>query len=332
MKEYTIQDSQAGIGLHKYLCKILPNASSSFLYKMLRKKNITLNGKKAEGGEKLCSNDVICVYFSEDTLAKFEGDEKSGLKEENVKKSVLLSSVSKIPPLSKDEILYEDDDILALFKQAGELSQKAREGDISINERMLSYLISSGQMTPDDLKIIKPSVCNRLDRNTSGIILCGKSMKGLQSLSKALKDRSAHKYYRAWVKGRIDSHLRCEGYLIKNPSDNKVKVVPKPLSDDYKFICTEFYPIHHSKINNTEVTELEILLVTGRSHQIRAHLSSLGHPLLGDPKYGDMSLNRELAKKYGIKRQLLHSYRTELSEQFVITCPYPRDMIPTEWK
>ena len=184
MQKVTISANDAGQRLDKFLKKYLDAAPGSFLYKMLRKKNITLNGKKAAGSEKLALGDEVCFWLSDETIEKFR---KKGSED----KWVL--SPGEGGPADDPFILYEDANVLIMNKPAGELSQKAREEDFSINERMIAYLLSTGQLTREELQRFRPSVCNRLDRNTSGLITAGKTLTGLQFLSESFRERSIHK-------------------------------------------------------------------------------------------------------------------------------------------
>lgn len=332
MQEIIIEANQAGQRLDKFLHKYLPNAGSSFLYKMLRKKNITLNGKKAEGKEILALNDKVQSYFSEETFAKFTGKviEEAG-------KEKILPKVSQADTYIKAfqhadiqhiEVLYEDNNVLILNKPAGILTQKAKEMDISLNEWMIGYLLDKGAISAKELELFKPSVVNRLDRNTSGIVLCGISLKGSQALSSMIKNRTIGKYYRTICMGQIKEAKVLRGALTKNELTNKVSIDKDGLG-----IETAFTPIERLKGN---MTYLEVELITGKPHQIRAHLASIHYPLIGDHKYGNEKMNREVQKKYGLKHQLLHAYRmefpkldgdlAELSDK-VITAPLPQQFV-----
>ncbi|MGN0398677.1 MAG: RluA family pseudouridine synthase [Blautia sp.] len=287
MKELTVKPGESGQRFDKYLARYLKEAPKSFLYKMLRKKNITLNGKKADGSEKLQAEDKVQLFFSNETLEKFTGQEKE----------------VQVCPL---EILYEDTNVLFINKPVGMLSQKAEKEDVSLVEYLAGYLLESGAMTREDMRTFHPAVCNRLDRNTSGIVAAGKTMAGLQSLSEAFRDRSLHKYYLTIVGGVIEKPAYIKGYLIKNKESNKVTVTGKPMKDSLP-IETRYTPLSCSK--DRTVTLLKVELLTGRSHQIRSHLASIGHPVAGDWKYGDNKLNRKYREKYGIQSQLLHSWK-----------------------
>ena len=173
MRQLTVHKNDENQRLDKYLKKYLKEAPGSFIYKMLRKKNIVLNGKKADGTEKLSAGDEIKLFFAEETLQKFTGE-------------TIKSDMPQFPVLKNLEILFEDEDILILNKPVGELSQKAEAKDVSMNEYALGYLQQSGAITEESLKVFKPSVCNRLDRNTSGILLCGKSLLGSRELNRLI--------------------------------------------------------------------------------------------------------------------------------------------------
>lgn len=289
MQVIKVNQNEAGQRLDKLLTKYLNEAPKSFLYKMLRKKNITLNGKKAEGNEKLNLGDEIKLFLAEETIEKFS------------KHSAQTTSNIKL------DIIYENEHVLMINKPAGMLSQKAKDTDISLNESIISYMIEQYKMTPEELRTFRPAVCNRLDRNTSGIVIAGKTLLGLQEMSKLLRDRTLNKYYRCIVKGLITEKKLIDGWLYKNEKLNKVTVLDKE-REGASYIKTEYIPIAHGK----DITMLEVKLLTGRSHQIRAHLASIGHGIIGDYKYGDKTMNERYKKKYDVEAQLLHSYRLEL--------------------
>lgn len=309
MKEITIQTSDSGQRFDKYLKKLLPKASSGFLYKMLRKKNITLNGKKARGDEKLADGDTVRIFFSDATFEGFSR-EQEGLEKE-------LEALFALP-MKGLQVVYEDDDILALDKPCNMLSQKAEAAELSANEYMLGYLVREGALTLEMMKSFRPSVCNRLDRNTTGILLAGKSMKGLQELSAALKTREARKYYHAVVSGAVTEAGFLRGWLAKDGETNRVRITEEETKGAQR-IETSYQPLKAAG----DASLLEIHLITGRSHQIRAHLASIGHPIIGDYKYGDADINEYYRKKHHIHHQMLHACRVELPGRPVITAPDP---------
>lgn len=299
MKLIIIRENEAGQRLDKYLHKYLKEAPGSFIYKMLRKKNITLNDKKASGNEKLISGDEIRLYFADETLDKFINTSQTAC--------LINEYGSAFKSYGSLEIIYEDKHILIVNKPAGILTQKAASGDKSLNEWFIGYLLAHGEITPKELNTFRPSVCNRLDRNTSGLVICGKTLTGSQKMSSLLKDRSLHKYYRLYVKGMMKDAALIEGFLTKNSSTNMVKITKEPLDHSSDYIKTRYEPV--KAMGDKTLVEAE--LITGKTHQIRAHMAAIGHPLLGDYKYGDRKFNDIYKNKYQIKSQLLHAYRLE---------------------
>lgn len=282
MKLITIGANESGQRLDKFLGKYLDLAGKGFLYKMLRKKNITLNGKKAEGMEMLHQGDEVRLFLSDETIEKFH----------TVKTRETAPAVSL-------NIIYEDNNILLINKPAGMLSQKARPEDLSLCEYLTENLLRRGELTEEDLRAFQPGVCNRLDRNTSGLIAAGKSLTGLQVMSRLLRERRTEKYYLAIVFGTVAEKTRHKAWLKKEEATNQVTIFSRPVSGADS-IETEYEPLDTAK----DYTLLRVHLLTGRTHQIRAHLAYLGHPLAGDRKYGmkNSSAVREPA------RQMLHSF------------------------
>lgn len=290
MKEIIASANESGQRLDKLLKKYLKEAPGSFIYKMLRKKNIVLNDKKASGNEKIQEGDSIKLYLSDDTLQKFEGTPEKEL---------------SVPAYQLD-IIYEDEHVLFVNKPAGMLSQKAAKDDISLVEYVTDYLLKTGKISQKELQTFKPAVCNRLDRNTSGLVVAGKSLIGLQTMAQLFKERTLKKYYLCVVKGKITETAHLKGFLTKDSKTNKVTVSSKGES----YIETEYTPIAW----NDSVTLLKVHLITGKTHQIRAHLSSTGHPIIGDYKYGDHKTNDKYKSKYHLSAQLLHAYEIEFPE------------------
>lgn len=307
MKEIIVSEENQNQRLDKFLKRILPEASMSFIFKMLRKKNITLNGKKATGSEKLVCDDLVKIFFSDETFAIMSG---SNIKDPYYE--TLSNGACNI------DVVYEDADMIIINKPAGILSQKANDDDFSINEMALSYMINKGELSEDEYKSFHPSIVNRLDRNTSGIIIFAKNLQASQKLSSEIKDRAATKIYHAIVLGRVEKTELIDGYLFKDEKSNMVTITKEYVKDS-KEIKTEYTPI---KYLGDDLTLLSIHLITGRTHQIRAHLSSIGHPILGDFKYGNQSAN----KKYKAKRQMLHAYSIEFSNGNKYIAKEPEDI------
>ena len=288
MQEIIVSSNEAGQRLDKMLAKYLNEAPKSFLYKMLRKKNIVLNGKKASGQEKLSVGDSVKMFLSDETIAKF-------------------SSTNVVRTHTALDIIYEDENILLINKPVGMLSQKASADDESLVEHIISYMLDSKQLTEEDLRKFRPSVCNRLDRNTSGLVAAGKSLAGLQEMGALFKNRSLRKYYRCLVAGEVTKRQSVSGYLVKDERTNKVSVSKIEKAESLP-IETEYEPLW----TNGTCTLLEVHLITGRTHQIRAHLASIGSPIIGDYKYGEKKVNEQFNRQYGLKSQLLHAYRLEM--------------------
>lgn len=330
----------AGQRLDKYLCRILPEAGNGFLHKMLRKKNITLNDRRADGTERLAEGDSVKIFFSDETLLKFMG--RTALPEDGQAKNAethgdtelwTASGVNDTALLRECRtayekirgvgILYENEHVLLADKPVGVLSQKAARGDLSLNEWLIGYLLASGSLQEGEISYYRPSVCNRLDRNTGGIVLCAKSLQGARMLGGVLRDRTIRKYYRAYVKGTVDGERFIEGYLMKDEAHNRVCIQPAdarevsavPESLRHSYIKTGYRPIRTER----DKTLLEVELFTGRSHQIRAHLAGIGHPVLGDYKYGDREWNDRYRRRFQVRTQLLCAYKVafpQLAEPF----------------
>lgn len=276
MKEIIIEKNQCGQRLDKFLLKYLKKAPKSFIYKMLRKKNIKLNGKRAEGKEKLLEGDVLTLYLAEETIRKFS---ESG---EGEKPSFVLNQ-----PL---DIIYENDHIALINKPAGMLSQKAAAEDVSLVEYFKAY-VGSKEVG------FTPGICNRLDRNTSGMVIGGKTLKGLQRMSELLRERTIEKYYIAVVCGRMTRGGIFGAWLKKNEKTNQVMIYERE-EPGGAFIKTGYEPLG----TDGAYTVLRVRLFTGKPHQIRSHLASLSHPVAGDVKYGGQMRGSK------IRRQLLHAY------------------------
>lgn len=295
MVELIVSKADEGQTAIKYLQRFLKEAPTSFFYKMMRKKNIVLNGKKIEGNEKLKENDSLKLFVSDNTISLFSGNADFDTKEFE----------KAFNELKEPEVVYEDKHILIINKPVGLLSQKSKDVDVSCNEWLIGYLLNKKEITPASLNSFKPSVCNRLDRNTGGLLLFGKTVFGTNTLNKLLRERTVHKYYRTVVFGKIESELNIKGFLFKDETNNKVHISGTKLNGQYEYIETEYKPLRYNE--KLDITELEVLLVTGKPHQIRAHLASEGHPIIGDVKYGSKN-------NFGLKHQLLFAQRIEFPE------------------
>ena len=307
MKEIIIDSSAANQRFDKFLKKYFSASSNGFIYKMLRKKNIILNDKKDDGSSILLEGDTIKVFFSDETFDKMRGLDNSA-DEYNYLKRLNYNL----------DVIYEDDNIIACNKPAYMLSQKSKASDISINEYIISYLINERNYSIEDYRLFHPSISNRLDYNTTGVILGAKTLQGQQELSLALKERTIDKYYICIVKGKVAKDILLKGSLTKNKRTNMVKIIADEnepqIETDIKVISS-----------NNDISLLRIHLITGKTHQIRAHLSSINHPIIGDIKYGDNKINNYYKDKYNLNSQALHSYIT-IYKEIEIKAPLPEVM------
>ena len=287
MREIIIHKNEENQRIDRFLKKYLDEASLGFIYKMLRKKNIKLNGKRAKPEDNIEEGDIIQLYLSEDTIEKFIGEKKP------VK--------SKLIP----NIIYEDENILLINKPIGILSHgSGGEFEENIVDSMISYLIDRGDYIPRIEKTFTPSICNRLDRNTSGIVIGAKNYESLKVINESIRKQNIRRFYKTIVKGKIKQDFHGEGYIMKDEKRNKVTVVNEE-GGHAKKIITKGKILKNSSLYSL----LEIELVTGRTHQIRAYLSSLGHPLIGDRKYGDSKTNNYFKSEYNLDNQWLHAYK-----------------------
>lgn len=288
MKEITITQGNEGQRIDKFLMKLLPGMSKSFCYKMFRKKNVKLNGLKIQGDEHLKENDIIKVFFSDETYEKFSGP---SIKED-------------LAEIALPEVVYEDACLLVLNKASGIFSQNDVKG-VSITQQIEAYYRHKSEKLELGVKV---GVSNRLDCNTSGIVLSGKTLPMIQAINNAIKNHDVQKLYRTIVVGEIQSPMTLKGYLVKDPSTNTVTIQneaykPSNDTDSASYIHTILRPLRSS----SRYTELEVEIKTGKSHQIRAHLASIHHPIIGDAKYGDEKVNKQMRRDYGLRHQLLHA-------------------------
>jgi len=297
MRQIEITKDTAGQRLDKFLARHLSAAPKSFIQKMLRKKNITVNGRRADNSYITAADDIVTLFFSDETIAKFTK-----------------------PSIAHDgevDIVFEDENIVVANKPTNLLTQPDEAGGDSLLGR-LRHNLDTGQFAPVAI--------NRLDRNTTGLVLFAKNLPAAQILSRQIHDRAVSKIYAAIAHGEIVAPVRLDGFHVKDAEKNIARVVAKnvPRGTFLRETVTDIISVKYNAVYDVSV--LEIALETGRSHQIRAHLAGIGHPLAGDKKYGGR----------GERRQMLHAKELILGEmdgalQYLsgksFAAPLPGDMM-----
>lgn len=289
MKSFLISKNDSGQRLDKFITKAVPNLPQSLMYKYIRMKRIKVNGKRGEISLKLCEGDTVDMYINDEFFAPAPEHYD------------FLAASKKL------DIVYEDENILLLDKKVGLLSHPDEtEYNDTLITRVKRYLFEKGEYNPKDENSFTPSLVNRIDRNTGGIVIAAKNAESLRILNQKLKDRELEKFYLCVIHGKLTKKQGLlDGWLIKDEKKNKVSVYAQQ-KNGAKQIRTKYSVIAESK--NLSLVEVELL--TGRTHQIRAHFASIGHPLLGDGKYGTNELNKAHG---GYKKQFLYSYRLKFA-------------------
>ncbi|SHI86593.1 23S rRNA pseudouridine955/2504/2580 synthase [Clostridium cavendishii DSM 21758] len=284
-----IGTNEAGQRLDKFLRKLLKDVPLSAIFKALRKGDVKINGKKEKEKYVLQDGDIVEIKYLDSKREKtlnFQKVDSSGIK-----------------------ICYEDENMLLVEKWPGVLVHSDKKnGDPTLTDYVLSYLNEKGDYLPENEVTFTPASCNRLDRNTSGMVFFGKNFEGLKAVNELIRDRKVEKYYCALVKGRIKDG-RYEAYITKDDENNKSTVYAEARKDTKK-IAMDVKNIQ----SNGLFSFVEIELITGRSHQLRAHLAFLGHPIVGDTKYGEKKLNSFFANKFGLNYQYLYAYKVIFKE------------------
>lgn len=283
MKEFKITKNDAGLRLDKFIVKVCPTLPSSLMFKYIRTKRIKVNGKRGEISTRLNAGDTVSAYINDEFFAEVEP------------KYSFLSAPSNI------EVVYEDENILLVDKKQGLLVHPDKnEYTNTLIDRIHHYLYKKGEYDPKNENSFAPALANRIDRNTGGIVIAAKNAEALRILCDKIKYREMDKRYLAVVHGIPNKKSdTLEGFLEKNESKNQV-YLKNSKTAEAKTIKTK-YRVLQSK-NNLSLLEIELL--TGRTHQIRAHMASIGHPLLGEGKYNKSAKDR----KMGFDKQALYSY------------------------
>ena len=284
MKEYTVNKNDSGQRLDKFMSKAAKNLPQSLLYKAIRTKKIKVNRKRAEPAQVLAEGDTVQCFLQPQFLSDQYAND-------------LFYTLT--PSLS---VVYEDDNIIICDKRPGMLCHPDEQGDNNtLIEHIKAYLYKKGEYEPDKENSFVPSLCNRIDRNTGGLVIAAKTAEALRDMNEIIRSRSVSKYYLCAVHGiPKPDKATLTAYLYKDTKNNTVTVYDKPKQGRVKIVTG--YKVLSEKDGDAL---LEVRLFTGKTHQIRSHLSYIGHPLLGDGKYG---VNRD-DKKAGYKYQALYSYK-----------------------
>ena len=363
MKQIEITANDAGRRLDRFLRKYLPKASLSSIYKIIRK-DVKVDGRRRGEEYILAEGEILSLYLSDDMISELRGctdsdfsDGNSGgnhgnrdnRNNQNNGNNRNARNGGNKKARRNFKIIYEDENILAVDKPFGLLTHgDGIEKKNHLANQVKDYLIEKGDFNPRTEKVFAPAPANRLDRNTTGIVICGKTSPALKGLNEMIRKDLVRKFYVTIVHGRIDREMRLGGYLVKDHNTNKVEIrkaspegsgsVSKTslggrpggrpeASPEGKEVVTIVRPIKVLSDGRNEYTYIEVELVTGRTHQIRAHLASISHPLIGDVKYGGK-------KVFGLSTQLLHAVRLEFSgsvegleylENMTLEAPLPED-------
>ncbi|MBQ3123438.1 MAG: RluA family pseudouridine synthase [Firmicutes bacterium] len=291
MVKIIIEKNDENQRLDRFLRKYLKSAPLSMIYKLIRK-DVKVNGKRSKEEYMLVQGDEVSLFMSEEEIESYRGKkEVSGKKSKRTFK-----------------VLFEDENILAADKPFGLLTHGDRnEKKNHLANQVIDYLIEEGKYNPRSEKTFTPAPANRLDRNTTGLVLFGKNSDSLRELNHMIRERGyVNKYYLTIVYGELDEPLYLKDRMEKDGDANTVRVMDID-SEDGKLMETVARPL----MTKRGYTLVEVELVTGRTHQIRAHLASAGYPIIGDSKYGDRRINGVIEKRYNLTTQFLHAYRLE---------------------
>lgn len=287
MVKLTITENEQNQRLDRFLKKYLKSAPLSHIYKLIRK-DIKVNGRRAKADTMLCQGDEISLYMDEAALRGQIGQKK------------------KIIAKRQFGIAYEDDDLLIVDKPFGLLTHgDSQEKKNTLANQVQGYLQEKGEYQPGRERTFVPSPVNRLDRNTTGLVIFGKNSRALRAINAMMREKGqVSKWYMTITAGKLDKSLALADRMEKDSRSNRVSVLPLD-SEKGKVMETVARPLEQGR----GVTLTEVELITGRTHQICVHLSEAGFPVIGDVKYGDPKVNRQMKQRFDLTTQLLHAYK-----------------------
>lgn len=306
MREIIITANDSGRRLDRFLRKYLRHASLGDIYKIIRK-DVKVGGRRKDESYILAEGDVLSLYLSDEVIDSLTADARSSK----------AGSANSKKAKRQFRIIYEDSNILIADKPYGLLTHgDSHEKKNHLANQVRDYLIEKGDYDPRSEKVFSPAPANRLDRNTTGLVLFGKNSAALKALGAMIREDRVDKYYYTLVHGILDKEMTLTGSLTKDERANKVSVQGSAGDPGALDIVTIVRPLRYYSFGDGgrdfRATLAEVNLVTGRSHQIRAHLASIGHPVIGDVKYQTASVRRAneyAASKFRLTTQLLHAYR-----------------------
>jgi 23S rRNA pseudouridine955/2504/2580 synthase len=287
MKEIKITENEAQQRLDRFLRKYMPDYKLGDIYKLFRNKKVKVNNKREKENYMLQLDDTVQLYIFD---------------------AVPVVEKHAAAPAKPIDIVYEDENILLVNKPFGLLTHPDSPGDSdTLIDRALYYISQQEGYIPSPT--FTPSTCNRLDRNTGGVVIVAKNYMALKTANKLVRERGIKKLYLCVVKGVIKEAGEVVNFLLKDEKNNKVEIL-EDHEAGAKGVHTKYKPV----ASNGEYTLMEVELITGRPHQIRAHFASIGHPIVGDVKYGDKNTNKIFLDRFKLKHQFLYAYQIVFKE------------------
>ncbi len=294
MREFIIGQNDSGQRLDKFMRKTCPKLPVGMLYKFLRTKKIKVNRKRADGAQMLALGDIIACYISDDFFDDVSSEKKADIK--------ITAQPAFLRAPSELSIIYEDENILLVNKPVGLVVHDDDHGsEDTLIARVLHYLYKCGGYRPEEEQSFTPALCNRLDRNTCGLVLAAKNAAALREVNRLIRENRIHKSYLCITAAPPPKKQDVLHAYHFKPQDGKTVRIAAKKRDGYREVITKYNVL----AQNGQLSLLKIDLITGRTHQIRAHMAFVGSPLLGDDKYGKPEINRQ----YGCKYQQLCAYR-----------------------